>query len=190
MVAEIARLQAENDLLAAEAEARQTRDPDKALEVIDARHRLTEAQAAVTQAQQIEASQGAAVESWNAALQTFSVLDADPVLRPIIAPLSQKKYSEDPAESARAFGIDIGLQIAKTFPQIVKEIEARAEARLRPTLEKEARARTLVAEPPVDTGSGGASEADDENAFLKRFNANPNPSQADFKRARLITSAA
>lgn len=159
-------------------EALATRDPDKALEYIDA-----------SEQQRREAQQ---LHSWQEATETYEFLKSDPLTEPMLEGITGKDYGAiangNGALAAVLFESDMARNVKAAIPKLVEAVKAQTEAALterltreiteqvekryesevKPVLQKEARAKVGLDLPPLDNGNGRppASTPDGEDAFI------------------------
>jgi hypothetical protein len=173
--------QGQQSLDALARQARTDRDGDKALEYVDAE---TEARTAAQHA-----------AAWTEASETYDFLKADPLTEPLLQGITGKDYGElsngNGTIAALMFESDMARNVRAALPALVEsvrertkaemteqltaEITARVEKRyeteVKPTLQKEARAKAGLEVPPNDTGTGRPpnGQADDERDAVRNY---------------------
>ena len=162
-------------------EARESRDPSKALEYVDA-----EAQA------QAEAAQGAA---WQEASEVYEFLKSDPLTEPLLEGITGRDYGKlanyNGTLAALMFESDMARNVKNALPRIVEAVKANTEAALterltveitaklekqyesevKPALAKEARAKAGLEVPPPDTGNGKPPGVDTDESDVGNYAA-------------------
>jgi hypothetical protein len=162
-------------------QAREGRDPDKALEYVDAEAEIKKAEAHAA--------------AWSEASETYEYLKADPRTAPLLEGITGKDYGalsgQNGTLAALMFESDMARNVRTALPEFEKAVRAQAETELTdrltqeitarvekryetevlPVRLKEMRAKVGLELPPPDTGSGAApsGQADDEQDAVRRY---------------------